>query len=245
MMALNRAANHLKIKSIEYQHSQQSDEHFAYAPWKNIELYSEFFPNTFWLWKKSDADRILRNFSSSKYIPNVIVGGNLSVIQQKEEFNYKASEAHKGILVSLQGIWIPGFLEEIIARDTEHFWYFRLHPRYPEDKQKLIDFRNKFPGKIEMDLANSLSLYELFTKVSISVTDFSGVALEAQEFGVKNIIIGKRGSEVYKQEIGEGSFHCALTETDFMEHLNLFSQQNYNVLINTEREKLNRIISDL
>lgn len=246
MMALNRAANKLNIKTIEYQHSQQSDEHFAYAKWQRIDDYREFFPKSFWLWSQSDGDRLKKNFSGKKYIPQVIVGGNLAIIQKKEQFKNKSAKAHKGILVSLQGAWIPDFVESAIAQDTEHVWYFRLHPRYSEDKTKLMGFKNKFPDKVELDEANSLSLYEVFSKVKINITDFSGTALEAAEFGIKNIIIGEKGAKIYSEKITIDDYTYADSATKLMDTINNFvnSDADFSNTALKDRENLNHILSN-
>lgn len=214
IMALNRAANTLKIRNIEYQHSIQGNEHFAYAKWYYIDKYSDFFPETFAVWSESHELDIRNNFTGRIYKPNTIVTGNLAVASQKKWYNYKTNESKKGILISLQGMWIPDFVQQVIEQDDCYKWYFRLHPRYPEDKMKLINFNNQFPNKIEIDEANNLSLYELFTKVNTHITHFSGVALEAEEFGIKNIIIGEKGKNVYKEQIQNNKFLYADSAAD-------------------------------
>jgi hypothetical protein len=242
--ALIRAANKLAIPTVEYQHSAQSDKHFAYAKWQNAEYYKDFFPDTFWVWSKYDAERVLRNFSGNAFTPKVIAGGNLSVLQQKETEATPRKQNTKGVLVSLQGTWIPAFLEKVIEQDTEHQWYFRLHPRYPEDKEKLNAFQERFPNKIETEEANRLTLYELFRKVNVSVTDFSGVALEAAQFGIKNIIVGQAGSEVYAHEIADGTFNLALNENDFTKGIS--NAQNVGIgSWQQNRETLEKCLAEL
>lgn len=248
MTAIIRAANSLGIKNIEYQHSIISDEHQSYAKWQNTDSYKDFFPNVFWVWEKNDADKIKQNFSGIYYQPNLIVGGNIAVIQEKEKNNKKEEHAGKGILVSLQGEWIPNFLERVIENDDEHKWYFRLHPRYPQDKNKLIDFKRKFPAKVEVDEANNLPLFQVFSKVMTNVGDFSGVALEAEQFGLKNIIIGKRGQEVYKEKINSGFFSLALDETQFMEKVYESKSKSIGFVedgTKNQRGHLNNIITQL
>ncbi|MBI3519733.1 MAG: hypothetical protein HY062_10300 [Bacteroidetes bacterium] len=247
VMALSRAANELAIENIEYQHSQQSDEHFAYARWENSDMYKEFFPKTFWVWKQSDADRLIRNFSGKMYTPRVIVGGNLSIIQQKEQFVAKEADADTGILVSLQGVWIPDFMERLIAQDQKYVWYFRLHPRYPDDKQKLIDLKQRFPDKIEIDQANALPLYELFAKVRFNITDFSGVALEAKEFDIDNIIIGRKGYTVYKTEIETETFFSAFDINELSKILydQSITNKESKDTVGAARKKLDSILKGL
>lgn len=227
VMALCRAANELSINNVEYQHSVISDEHFAYAKWNNIDDYMNFFPKTFWTWTKNDADKIIKNFSNKNGAPNVVIGGNISLFQEKKKFNYKLPESNNSILVSLQGNWIPNFVENVISQDSVFTWFFRLHPRYVEDKALLEQFKKKFPYKIQ--IANDNSLYELFTKVKINITDFSGVAIEASLFNVNNIIVGEKGFEIYKQEISDGFFHSAVNESELHEKIYFLKEKNSNV----------------
>lgn len=215
VMSLIRAANQLNINTVEYQHSNQSDEHFAYAKWQSIDDYSEFFPKTFWLWNKKEVDRVSDNFSGTKFKPLVFAGGNVSTLLKREDFKSSELVPSNGILVSLQGSWIPGFLEDFIANDKKHIWYFRLHPRYPEDRIQLAEMKKKFPDKLEIELANSLSLFELLKKVNVNVTDYSGTALEAYEFGIPSIIVGSLGKKVYQEQIMEGHFLYACDEATF------------------------------
>lgn len=211
--AVTRVANANNIKVVEYQHSQQSDHHFAYAEWENIDRIREFFPSDFWVWRNSDKERILKNFSGKKYQPNVIVGGNLWLAN----FNKadKRQSRSDSVLISLQGFWIPDFIEEHIISDDQRHWYFRLHPRYPSDRDRLLNLYNRFPEKIIVEEANSLALYDLLSFVSINITSYSGVALEAYTFGVKNIIFGDQGLNSYKQYIERGVFDYVTNKESF------------------------------
>ncbi len=213
-LALCRAANKHGIPVVEYQHSQQSDFHFAYAKWNKMESYSQYFPSVFWVWSDEDKERIQKNFFAKGYRPRIVAGGNLAVIQKKQLFNYKEPSASNGILISLAGEWIPEFLEKIIAKDNKYMWYFRLHPRYPQDKQLLMEFKNKFPEKIEIDKANNLPLYQLFTFVNVNITNSSGTALEAEHFKIHNIIASDRGRIIYKDKIAEGKFLSVANELE-------------------------------
>jgi hypothetical protein len=247
VMSLIRAANYLNINTVEYQHSNQSNEHFAYAKWQRIDDFSEFFPKTFWLWSQKEVDRVSDNFSGSKYKPLVFAGGNVSTLQNREDFQSSDAMPSNGILVTLQGNWIPDFVENFIAKDEQYTWYFRLHPRYPEDEVQLADLKKKYPEKIEMELANSLSMVELLKKVKINITDFSGAALEAQEFGIKNIIIGEKGYKVYKAEIESNLFSYANSENKFSDILfnHSIDANNFKDALTAGRETLRKAISQL
>ena len=218
-MALIKAANYLKVDNVEYQHSIQPDEHFAYAKWHDIDLYKEFFPNKFWVWQQSDKDRILKNFTGINYLPKPIYGENLFSIQEKEISSSIMPEHKNGVLITLQGDWIPSYLESIIEEDKIFFWYFRLHPRYlGGDKEQLLKLRNMYSEKIDIEDANNLTVYELFRKVKFHITAASGVALESKGFSIKNIITGLFGLSAYKVEIESGLFsYC--TDKDTMYEL--------------------------
>ena len=241
-MALIKAANYLKVDNIEYQHSIQPDEHFAYAKWHDIDLYKEFFPNKFWVWQQSDKDRILKNFTGLNYQPKPIYGENLFSIQEKEISSSILPEHKNGVLITLQGEWIPSYLETIIKEDDQYLWYFRLHPRYPGDKMQLLKFKEDYPAKTEIEDANKLTVYELFRKVRFHITAASGVALESKGFGIKNIITGLFGLSAYKVEIDSGLFsYC--TDKDTMYNL-LYSKTDSHERLDADILAERKIVDD-
>jgi len=208
-----RAANSLNIESAEYQHSAISDGHFAYSKWNFIDAYLEFFPKSFFVWNEYDKELIYRNFSGKFYVPKVIVSGNFYAEQElQQNTNRLEINQNKDILICLQGLWLPKFVEEAIIKSSHVKWYFRLHPRYPEDKEKLISFASSYPDRVEIEKANNLTLYELFENVGIVLTMFSGTAREAKEFGLRVIIVGREGYNSYKNYIDDGVFDYAENE---------------------------------
>jgi hypothetical protein len=58
---------------------------------------------------------------------------------------------------------------------------------------------------MDVEFANTLCLFALCEKVSIKVTDYSGVAL-AYKFGIKNIIVGGSGLKFYSSKIKTNKF---------------------------------------
>ncbi|MBK0382075.1 hypothetical protein I5M32_03805 [Pedobacter sp. SD-b] len=202
ILALSRAAKKLNIVLVEYQHSTQSDNHFAYSKWEKIS--KPYFPSYFWVWSATEEKSLNKNFLELKSKPKIIVGGNLFLSIQVKSAEIK--KKNDGILVCLQGIWIPSFIEKFIENDKTYKWYFRLHPRYPKDDDKLKMLKKKFPHRIEVEKANVANLYEVFSEVNYNLTSFSGTALESQAFGIQNIIFGDEGYEAYKLYIEEGAF---------------------------------------
>jgi hypothetical protein len=207
VMAMQRACNTLNISGVEYQHSVQSDLDYAYTDWPTNKINSStFFPKYFWVWRESDRERIEKNFRQVNPKLQVILGGNIyisGIIRQRKR---SANTANK-VLVTLQGTWIPEFIEKYISSDDQISWYIRLHPRYPLEQSRLEEFSAKYPQKVETKEANSKSLYELFDMVDYHLTSFSGSALEAQLFDVQNIIYGQMGYDTYKDYIETGAFY--------------------------------------
>ncbi|WP_256009578.1 hypothetical protein [Desertivirga xinjiangensis] len=218
VLSLSKAGKDLGIPVIEYQHSLQDDNHFAYCKWQNIDEYNSFFPSHFWVWRASDKKRIERNFSESIFRPTAILGGNI-YLGLKKRAHYIAQKKENNVLICLQGQWIPSFLENFIKDDENFIWHIRLHPRYPEDKVSLLKLKERYPIKIEIEKANSLSLYELFNIVKFNITAFSGTALEAQAWGVKNIIFSEEGYSSFRQQIIRKEFAFVTTEEDLQNAL--------------------------
>ncbi|MES2567366.1 MAG: hypothetical protein V4565_10890 [Bacteroidota bacterium] len=248
MLAMCKAANHNKIEIVEYQHSQQSDIHFAYAKWNLIDIYRYYFPSIFWVWSEEDADRIRKNFLTQQYIPKIIVGGNVAAIQQQQIYNYKDPTAGTGILISLTGEWIPTFLEKVIEADSMYTWYFRLHPRYPSDANSLELFKNKYPQKIETLSSNTLSLFELFTLVTFNITATSGTALEAEYFGVKNIITGDAGKFIFRDKIESNKYSYVSNELELSEKIykhGVTKIDSYKTSDLSLSQKLNEVVREL
>lgn len=204
--ALIRAANSMKIATCEYQHSAISDNHFAYTRWNKISEYSCHFPHYFLVWNEGDKELISRNFTENPFHPQVIVSGNYYLLLQKENTTHISKETNNDILICLQGMWIPQFIEDIIAESDTIKWYIRLHPRYPQDRPHLLSLYKKYPDRVEIEEANRQPLYELFKKVSTLLVSFSGTAIEAKEFGLKVIIFGDEGYNSYKDFINNGDF---------------------------------------
>lgn len=200
MMSIIRAANKLNIVTIEYQHSQVTSNHFGYSNWNAIQKNSgDFFPSKIWVWRQSDAEYLTMQFQKLKKT-NFIVGGNLSLslskIERKENI-----DSHIRVLVTLQGIGMPDYITSCLEKQPNLILYLRVHPRYPQDKKFCDILKLKYKEQIELDLANTLPLSDLFNFVDYHLTNFSGSAIEAEYFDVTNIIYGDKGYISYKNEI--------------------------------------------
>jgi hypothetical protein len=241
--AFARAARAQNIRFVDYQHSQQSNTHLVYSPWVGIDSVYDFFPSTFWVWRASDGRRISENFLGKRYHPEVLVGGNIAVAQYK--ISPRRNGCQKSILVSLQGAWLPEFIVKFIALDERYLWYLRLHPRYPTDREKAVALKIKFPDRVRLEEANDMSLYDLLCMVSFNITAYSGVALEADIFGVKNVIFSEKGYETYRDYIEGGIFAFAFDHNSLSEALNGEYIKNESDPIIVDYSVINKSVNEL
>lgn len=203
-MAVNRAAKECGIETIEYQHSQISSGHFAYERWRNDLMNSDgFFPSSVWAWRQSDVTLLSQSFRFLNTF-NPFWGGNIFASSKVKK---EKKEKKKSVLVTLQGLGLPEFIQNRIICSDDIYWYIRFHPRYPIDKKMVEALKFKNPDNLDIERANKLSLYELFEEVKYHMTCFSGSAIEAQAFGVQNIIWGEKGLLTYNKQIKEGIYY--------------------------------------
>jgi hypothetical protein len=125
----------------------------------------------------------------------------------------------------LQGIGLPDFIKNFINSNNHVFWYFRFHPRYPEDIKDIKELVDQNIDKTDIILANELSLHTLLSQVDYHLTCFSGSAIEAEVFGVQNIIYGKDGLLAYSEYIEDGSFFYVKSESNLQR---IFSSNEKN-----------------
>lgn len=199
--ALIFAANKLKITTIEYQHSTISHYHFAYKKWYYIQDYINFFPKKFYAWNNYFANLIRNNFESAIVTE---VTGNKWAQNFLHQKNF-SKNINNNILITLQGLWIPKWLENFIEEDNTYKWYFRMHPRYPNDRDKLIALEKKYPLKVVVKEANEGVIFDILGKVNTLITLYSGTVLDALQLGKKIIVYGEEGYSTYQQYIMDGS----------------------------------------
>lgn len=204
VMAINRAAKSLGVKTIEYQHSLISPFHFAYGGWsERIKNTESFFPSLIWCWDKNSANVAIEGF---KYLLEykAFIGGNVYISLYEKLENKKGDLLR--VLITMQGIGLPDFIVNFIGESRDIEWYVRLHPRYPNDKELVENLKVLNPEFVEIEKSNKLPLPSLLEEMDYHITCFSGSALEAQMLGVQNIIWGKEGYESYKHLIDEGVY---------------------------------------
>ncbi|WP_264553453.1 hypothetical protein [Flavobacterium sp. N2038] len=221
MMSIIRAANHLDIQTIEYQHSQVTSNHFAYSSWSIKNNNSKgFFPAKMWVWRQSDAEYLAKHFQCVKKI-GYVIGGNLS-LKSAKTIKIEKSDLNIKVLVTLQGIGLPDYVINCLSKYPNLILYLRLHPRYSQDKEMCEVLKAKYNDQIEIDLSNSLTLHELLSFADYHLTNFSGSAIEAEHFDVTNIIYGDKGYISYENEITTGKYLFINNQNDLD---NIFAQK--------------------
>lgn len=200
MQAITRAARALNLDVVEYQHSQIRSGHPAYSQWPSFSTKSDFFPSTFWAWRKQDAEYIAKVWQECTTC-RAISGGHLFLNYFKPNTRTVSSEIQ--VLISLQGIGLPDFVQEVMVQSKQIHFHLKLHPRYPDSAVWMNDLKSKNPECIHTQTVNALSLYEACQDKQFHLTAYSGSALEAEYFGLQNIIVGAKGRKAYDAEISE------------------------------------------
>ena len=209
MLGLNIACNKLQIPSVDIQHGGIGKLHFAYYGWDDLpKLGYEALPKYYWTWSTEEAD-LINSWGNKTAFHKAICYENPWVFVFKDETIYKTffdSISHNLpknlILVSLQSIKFKDLnhLASIILNTKSKFnWAFRVHPTninsIQEIKLQLDSFGIENCYIIEE--ASHLSLPIILKNTLLNITEFSGVCLEASEFGVKTIITCDYGVELY------------------------------------------------
>lgn len=214
--AMFSAANSLNIKTIEYQHSAISNSHFAYSKWKRVDDLYLHFPSCFYVWNKCDYLLIKDNFKGvyRKSKAEIVGIRHLKLTPSLFEKN------RDKLLICLQGIWMPQWLESFLIEDNDFQWFIRLHPRYPNDKKQLNKLEKLEKVNLHINEANSSTLEELLPQSLALITCFSGTALEAFSLGIDVLIYGEEGKAAFSNFIEDGRFTYVSNQKIFVDKIN-------------------------
>ncbi len=245
LMMLTKAAHDCNIKVYEYQHSAQGDNHFAYSKLVGVSGALPFFPDVYVVWDNVAGKYIKENMCNEEYRPEIVEGGNLAVAEDGIKYMYKSVTASQAVLITLQGYWLPDYVENAIKESHNITWYIRFHPRYPFDREKGEALHAAFPQKVEIINSNSRSIPHLLTEVLLHVTDSSGGALEAEYFFTPTLIIGKNGTITYATQIQRKTMHEALDAVTFnkllQQRVDLNKTQSWQETIELHTQQYNKI----
>ena len=214
------AADALGILTVDLQHGIQ----VGWNPLYNVHTELppsgyQAYPDYFAVWGHKEYENILKVFNSDKHKP--ILMGN-PWLKKIEDFSVQLSEKiverirnyEVSILIIMQNqTAIPKLFLDIIEQSSDNIlWIIRHHPK--GEKYNPQDFSKSKNILIDEDIDNIL-FNELFKHIDIAISEGSTLAMEANNFGINNIIIGETGKDNYKEEINNGTFFYLKDTNDF------------------------------
>lgn len=229
-MALAHAARKRGVKTVELQHSVVAEYDWNWCKWSAIpEGGFTIMPDLFWSWgeKYSNMLDCWQRRPNTNLAPRV--GGNLWIWKWRRSAGSTIPEATarlaapapgKTILYTvpygdakLMPEWFPPELEEAIRQSpTDWIWHVRLH--YKSDAalvNAVRDHAARLGPNVRVHHADEHALFHLFGIADIHMSQTSTTTLEAEAFGVPNLIIGEIGRDWYRKEIDSGAYHFAST----------------------------------
>lgn len=217
------AANQLGIITVDVQHGIQVGWNPLYNNWYELpkEEGYQAIPDYFWVWGEKEFNSIKKVFASSKHQP--IIGGFPWLSRQldympplKDSVKAELEKYNKIFLVILQNQKeVPvEYLDIIESSGDGVAWIIRHHPK--GNKFKKSDFSKDGLENIYIsEYFDKISLARLFEVVDVCISAGSTVALEADHFGVRNIIFTEEGKNNYIEEIQNGDFDFASNADEF------------------------------
>ncbi|MBF0102379.1 MAG: tetratricopeptide repeat protein [Desulfobacterales bacterium] len=244
--ALNKAAKHLGILSVDIQHGFQNPFHGEYTHWTRIPAKGyELLPDIFWTWGNPAKNNIEKwQIIGSEY-PKAVVGGNRFLGMWKEKLVHENTIAmpdafqniiqgkEKIILITLQTLAnpLPDQLISAMKRSQNNnwIWLVRLHPL---QRQHMTEIRTILDHhgirNYEIHFATLMPLYQLLNLSDHMVTCFSTVCYEALAFDVPVTLVHPASLDFFKDDIDSGIFSYSLTCNailDSIVHVNSSSKE--------------------
>jgi hypothetical protein len=235
-MALAHASRRRRVKTVELQHSVVAEYDWNWCKWSVAHQngYS-ILPDVFWTWgdKYSDMLDCWKQRPNTNLFPRV--AGNLWIWKWREaglaqipEPTARLAGPDKTVLytvgfgdVNLMLEWFPPELEEAIRRSPGWRWHVRLH--YKADDALVRSVREHVAGlgaNVEVHCASEHHLYHVFSIADVHISQTSTTTLEAEAFGVPNLIIGDIGRDWYSEEIASGAYGFAVTADAIIDFVN-------------------------
>lgn len=220
-MAFLKACHDLGIPCIEVQHSIIEPQCMHYSNWTCVPSGGyELMPDAFWTWGETAAATLRAWFGDSPEHPRVFVGGNLWLaknqhIPRPAELAASVAANQRTILFTLAGVpfepvadLVPAaLLEAMDLAPPDWKWIVRLHYKMDDRiRGQLEELFAPWRDRVEIQPASQWPLYDLFKVSDYHVCILSTTQLEAEAFGVPNIVIGSMGGEHHRREIADGIY---------------------------------------
>lgn len=223
--ALALACRRLQIPCVEMQHGQQGDWHSMYTHWNTAwtgaaDGTKHILPSHFWAWSETARKRMAKWWFPA--ITELIVGGNPWLIYRTRTIHRTKSkpelvadgQSRRICLVSMQYSNLPPFIWETIRQRGDIRWWFRMHPRFRDEKDQFVQqCRERLGDSVawEVDAPTAGDLYEMLSKADIHLTGWSTTAHEALYFKVPTILTHENGKDAMGSYIEDGVFAYAET----------------------------------
>ncbi len=235
--ALCNTCRQLSIKSVDIQHGNQGNYHYAYSYFFNFPSSGfNVFPNYFLTWSYKESESINQWALKDNNMQAIAIGNLI-----EDKFN-KSSQISKyfqslfiskyhylkfkhKILLTLQwSCTFPTIFTEILDRIPEKFFLLiRLHPSTTIDEKMEIKkiLKKCSKNNYEFEYASILPIYTLLDNVVAHITASSSVVLEAYRQGVPSIITDYYGLDSFNEIIKlNKAFYCK-NVTEIFERLEL------------------------
>lgn len=257
------ACKELGIKSVDVQHGTLGGLHLMYNKWKNMPITGyELLPSHYWVWSHRTA-REFKEWNTNCSTHQTIVGGNpwLSFAREWDtqqiapdvlaRFQKRLQNKKQVVLVSLQ--LIQDFKESCIIEamqktDDSFLWLIRLHPRFYKFKPALVQFlEDKNCKNYDFEFANDLPLYFLFKNVSIQVSFWSTVIIEALSFDLHSIIVHPTGFDLMREYVEKGIFRYTLNSEELVQLIksNQFEPETTDKYIEASPQLIRNTLAEL
>lgn len=220
-MAFLKACHDLGIPSIEVQHSIIEPQCMHYSNWTSVPTGGyELMPDAFWTWGETAAEVLRAWDGDSPENPGIFTGGNLWLgknlhASPAPELVESVSANQRTILFTLAGApfepvadLVPAtLLEALDIAPLDWKWIVRLHYKMDDRIRGLIeDIFAPWRDRVDVQPASQWKLYDLFKVSDYHVCILSTTQLEAEAFGLPNIVIGSMGAEHHRSEIDSGIY---------------------------------------
>lgn len=207
--AFHLAANQLNIPNYDIQHGGQGPMHTMYTYHQLPKLNRvNTLPERFWVWDTESYNH-LKSWIPTDIGYEIENKGNpwwdyaIQNFKNTEELSNK-----KIILYTLQFDSLDNYILDAIAETPDDYvWFLRVHPRQPQSKEIIsnqLKTRNLW-SKVDIDNASNLPLPVLLNKCIVHISKYSGSIIEADQLGVKSIILESVGIKTFKDIIHKGS----------------------------------------
>jgi hypothetical protein len=266
-MAFLHACSIKGVTSVELQHSFINQDDWNWAQWTDVpEIGYDVLPDRFWSWGEPYAaiTNQWQKEGKSSIVP--VIGGNLWIsywqtLGEKSSIPWQRNnDMNERVILytvpfddmrNFNGMFPACLVEAINASPDNYRWIIRFH-----DKTDKALFENIVSALAELipridrlwlHVATECQLYALFAHVDLLVNQTSTTAIEAELFGIRNIIIGEHGRRWYSDSIENNYFLFAATAIELLEGIAGVRMPTVrpSPLIHTDRETANAALNEL